>query len=237
MNKDFIFNKWDRLLYEDFLEHLISLGDDKLIEFNSKIINTKQEIIGIKTPILRNIAKNIAKGNIESFLEIVNDHYFEESLIEGFVIGYITDKDVFLKYFNSFIKKIDNWATCDTCVSSFKIMKKVDFFDIAKSLSYEDNEFLSRVGIVIMLDYYVDIKYVDEIIKIVSSIKSNYYYVNMALSWLVSVLFIKFRIKTLELLKQRILPVFVQNKAIQKIRDSYRVSKDDKDMLLLYKIN
>ena len=105
MNKDFIFNKWDRLLYEDFLEHLISLGDDKLIEFNSKIINTKQEIIGIKTPILRNIAKNIAKGNIESFLEIVNDHYFEESLIEGFVIGYITDKDVFLKYFNSFIKK------------------------------------------------------------------------------------------------------------------------------------
>ena len=114
---------------------------------------------------------------------------------------------------------------------------KIDFFDVASSLAFSDNEFLSRVGIVIMLSHYVNSMYIDEIIKVVSSLESNYYYVNMALSWLISVLFVEFRTNTLELLKQRILPAFVQNKAIQKIRDSYRVSKEDKEMLLLYKIN
>lgn len=237
MNSDFVFSSWNKSLYNEYISYLISIGDDKLASFNKKIINTEQEIIGIKIPVLRNIAKRISRGNIESFLELVDNKYFEETLIFGFVIGYINDKELFLKYFNSFILKIDNWATCDTCVSSFKIMKKIDFFDIARSLAFNDNEFLSRVGIVIMLDHYVNSRYIDEIIKVVSSIESNYYYVNMALSWLISVLFIKFRSNTLELLKQRILPVFVQNKAIQKIRDSYRVSKEDKEMLLLYKIN
>lgn len=234
---DLIISKWDKDLYNQYVEYLFSVSDKSLVDFNKKIVNTNQEIIGVRTPILRDIAKSISKGDIESFLLQVNDKYFEENLIEGFVIGYIKDKDIFMKYFNCFIQRIDNWATCDTCVSSFKIMKRFDFFGVAKDLAFKDNEFLARVGIIIMLDYYIDEKYVDEIIAVVSKINSEYYYVNMAISWLVSVLFVKFRTNTLELLKQRILPVFVQNKAIQKIRDSYRVSKEDKDMLLLYKIN
>lgn len=237
MHNDFIYSKWNKSLYNEYIEYLISIGDKKLSSFNKKIINTKQEIIGIKIPVLRDIAKKISKGNVDSFLNLVGDTYFEEILVSGFVIGSIKDKDIFLEYFNSFVKNVDNWATCDMCVSSFKIMKKIDFFDFAKTLAFNDFEFISRVGIVIMLDHYVDSNHIEDIIKVVKSIKSSDYYVNMALSWLVSVLFIKFRVITLDLLKQRILPVFVQNKAIQKIRDSYRVSKEDKDMLLLYKYN
>jgi len=229
-------DKWNNSDYKKYLEYLKSLGSKNIIQFNSKIIFTKQEIIGIKTPVLRNIAKIIAKGDIESFLLNVGSRYFEECLIEGFVIGFIKDKEVFLEFFNKFIKKVDNWATCDMCVSSFKIMKKYDFYDMAKDLSLKSDEFISRIGIIIMLDYYLDDRYIDDVLSTMLKIKSDYYYVNMAISWLISVAFVKFRSNTLNLLKLRELPVFVQNKAIQKIRDSYRVSRDDKDMLIEYKM-
>lgn len=235
-NELLIKDNWNKLDYSHFIDNLILLKDEKLIDFNSKLIYTKSKIIGIKTPVLREIAKNIAKGNIESFLLNCENNYFEVTLIEGFVIGYIKDKELFLKYFNKFIKKVDNWAVCDMCVSSFKIMKKYDFFDIAKELSLSCDEFLSRVGIIIMLDHYLNEKYIDDIIETIISIKSDYYYVNMAIAWLISVMYIKFKDKTLPLLEKRILPSFVQNKSIQKIRDSYRVNSLDKRMLIKYKI-
>lgn len=238
VNNDILIKeKWNRASYKEFIKYLMSLGNKSLVEFNSRIVNTKQVIIGIKTPFLRDIAKVIAKGDMESFLSLVEDKYFEETLIKGFVIGYIKDKKLFLKHFNDFILNVDNWATCDTCVSSFKIMKMENFYDLAKSLSFKNDEFVARVGLIIILDYYVDEEHIKDILSLISNIHSDYYYVNMAISWLISVCFVKFRTNTLELIKRKNLPVFVQNKAISKIRDSYRVTDEDKELVKKYLIN
>lgn len=237
MNKECLIKEyWSEAEYEEYLNYLFSIGNAKTIEFNSKLIKTNKKMIGIKTPVLRNIAKLIAKGNINSFLACVRSNYFEEILIEGFVIGFIKDDNLFLEYFENFIKKIDNWAVCDMCVSSFKIMKKVDFFNLADDLVNTDSEFIQRVGLIIILDYYIDDKHINEILEIVKNLKSNYYYVNMASAWLISSCFIKYREMTLDLIKSKKLPVFVQNKSIQKIRESYKVDKGVKDELLKYKM-
>lgn len=237
INNDILIKeKWNRTSYKEFIKYLISLGNKSLVEFNSKIVNTKQVIIGIKTPLLRDVAKVIVKGDMESFLSLVEDKYFEETLVKGFVIGHIKDKKLFLKHFNNFILKVDNWATCDACVSSFKIMKNENFYDLAKILSYKNDEFIARIGLIIILDYYVDKEHIKDVIFLISNIHSDYYYVNMAISWLISVCFVKFRTDTLELIKSKNLPVFVQNKAISKIRDSYRVANKDKELVKKYLI-
>lgn len=229
-------NKWNKESYSKYLKYLLSIKDDKVKEFNKKLIITKSEILGIKIPVLRQIAKQIAKTDIDSFLRNVQNIYYEEILVEGFVIGTIKDKDLFIKYFDKFIYKIDNWSVCDSCISSFKIINKIDFFKRAELLVNDNKEFIQRTGIIIMLDYYLDDKHINEVLDIATRVKSDYYYVNMAISWLISASFVKYRTLTLELIKRKNLPTFVQNKAIQKIRESYKVEKADKEMLLKYKL-
>ena len=223
---------WNREFYNDYLNYLLSLEDKNYKDFNKRIVNTKDKMIGIRVSMLRKIAKDISKTDIKSFLELVTDKYYEEKLIEGIIIGQITGKKTFDWYLYRFIKKIDNWAICDMCVSSFKIMKKDNsYYDVAKSLLKEKDEFIIRVGLIIILDHYVDENHIDDILKQIDNLKSDKYYVNMATSWLLSVCFIKYRNKTLEYLKNNNLDKFTFNKTISKIRDSYRVSVDDKEML------
>lgn len=224
---------WNKDLYNNYLNYLQKIKDSNDFKsFNQKTINTSDSMIGIKMPKLRKIAKDISKTDIISFLNNTTDTYYEEKLVEGFVIGHIKDKTIFNKYFLNFIKKIDNWATCDAVISSCKIMKKDQtYYNEACKLIQNNNEFIVRVGLIIILDHYIDDNHIDDILNRIDKINSDYYYVNMAIAWLISVCFIKYKNKTLEYLNNSNLNKFTYNKAIQKIIESLRVSKEDKDFL------
>ena len=204
--------------------------DLKYKEFNSKIISTKYPMIGVKTPILKNIAKEISKKDYKTFLQNKNTDYYETVLIEGFVISNIKDIKEALIYFDKFIKKIDNWAICDMTVSSMKIVKKnKDIFkDKIKEYLNSKEEFTVRVGIILLLDYYLEEEYLDEVFSLIDNIKREEYYINMAISWLISIALIKYKDKTLKYLKVCNLDDFTYNKALQKARESKRISKEDK---------
>ena len=98
-------------------------------------------------------------------------------------------------------------------------------------LILSNNEFTRRVCIVILLNYYIDDEHIDICLNAIKDLNDDSFYVNMAISWHISLSFIRFRSKTLTLLKSKVLPVFVQNKAISKIRDSYRVTEKDKELV------
>lgn len=221
---------WNKVNYGKFLTYLKSIADNDTKKFNERIVNTKYEILGIKMPVLKMIAKDISKTDYFKFLELSTSKYYEEVMIEGFLLSYIKDENVFLDYLNKFIYKIDSWAICDSCISSYKIFKKGDFSSYASFLVLDSREFFVRVGYIILLDYYIDDDHIDNILSLCLK-ESSYYYVNMAVSWLISVCFIKYREKVLDLLKSKKLSVFVQNKTISKIRDSYRVSREDKEIV------
>lgn len=222
--------EWNSNTYNKYLNYLNNISDLKTKEFSKKLITTKYEILGIKTPVLKQIAKDISKTDFKKFISLSQNKYYEEIMIEGFLLSYIKDNNEFLDYFNKFIYKIDNWSICDSCIASYKIMKKNDFSDVAYSLILDSHEFIERVGYIMLLDYYIDDDHIDTILELCKK-ESNYYYVNMAISWLLSVCFIKSRIKTLELLKSKNLGIFVQNKTISKIVESYRVSNKDKELV------
>jgi len=87
-----------------------------------------------------------------------------------------------------------------------------------------------------MLNYYLSDNYIDRVLNIISNIESDYYYINMAISWLISVAIINYEDKIIEVLKSKKLNKFVQNKAISKIQDSKLISKEIKDIVKLYRI-
>lgn len=229
---------WNQELYKEFVKYLISNQDKKYKEFHSSLVlNSKYEIIGIRVPAMRNIAKEIAKGDIESFLEYAQDKYYEEVMIQGLVISHIKDEKLFYKYFKEYINKIDNWALCDSFCSSVKIVEKYEekYFIEANKMAASNKEFVARVGLIIILNHFVKQNNLDTIFNTLNKIQSDKFYINMAEAWLLCEMYIKFPKETQVFLKENNLNKFTQNKAISKIYDSYRVSKEEKELLKKYR--
>lgn len=226
-------NNWDYKSYQKFISYLINIQDEKYRDFNSKICNTKYKMLGIRLPILRKIAKDIMKTDYLTFLDNVKNNYYEEIMLEGLVIASIKVENLFFKYFNKFIKKIDDWSICDSVCNSLAILKddKDKYFTYFKELALKEDEFTSRVGLVTILNYYIKEEYFKDIFAALNTIKSDKYYVNMAEAWLICELYTKEPKTTLEYIKNNKLNTFTHNKAIGKIRESYRVSREEKDFL------
>lgn len=227
--KDFSWPKDnDRLI-----SYLISLQDDKYKAFNEKITPGEFNMIGIRIPELRKIAKEILKTDYERFLKTFDDDHYEVKLIKGFVIGNIKDRDRFRYHFEEFIKEIDNWAVCDSFIASAKIILKDReyYFYRSRKLLEESSEFLNRVGFVILLDYFVDEEHYDAISSMLKSYKSGKYYADMAISWLLSEMYIRFPKKTQTFLIENHFDKTIIKYTARKIKDSYRVSEEDKKWL------
>ena len=227
-------NQWNKKSYDEFVNYLISIKDEKYKEFHSSLVlDSKYEMIGIRLPKMREIAKEISKTNIEEFLKVAQDKYYEEVMIQGLVISHIKDEKTFYEYFKNHVKTIDNWALCDTFCSSIKIIKKHEekYFSEAIKMCLDSKEFISRTGIVMILSSFVNEKNLQTIFDTLNKITSDKFYINMAEAWLVCDLYIKFPKETLAFMKKNNLNKFTQNKAISKIHDSFRVDKEDKEYL------
>ena len=225
---------WNKENYKKFIGYLISIKDEKYKDFHSSLVlNSKYEMIGIRIPIMRKIANEISKTDIEEFLKHSQNKYYEEIMIQGLVISNIKDEEIFYKFFKNHINKIDNWALCDSFCNSIKIVKKYEekYFPLAIEMSLNEKEFISRTGLVIILSHFVEEKYLKEIFNTLNKINSDEFYINMAQAWLICDLYIKYPKETLKFIKQNNLNKFTHNKAISKIHDSYRVSKEDKEHL------
>lgn len=232
--------------YEKFLNFLGTLKDIKYREFNLKIVvPTTTDIIGIRSQVLRKISKVITKNSAENFLKIFEKlfsenkiEYYEEKAIYTLVLGsYKEEFEEKLKKINFYISIIDNWAICDLAPSSFKFIanNKEEFYKYLCTKINSENMWEQRFVLVMLLDFYIDNENIDKIFKICEDIKSEEYYVKMAKAWLLSMCFIKFKKETYKFLKKTNLDKWTINKTIQKIRESLRVSKEDKEKVLNFK--
>ena len=83
-----------------------------------------------------------------------------------------------------------------------------------------------------LLDHYINYERLPEIIKLVESVKITPYYVQMGISWLLATCFIKYPEYMLNYLQNSPkLDKFTYNKTLSKITDSFRVSKEYKEII------
>ena len=220
--------------YDLFIEELYSLQDLEYKKFNSKII-CSNNLIGVRTPELKRLAKTIAREDYDSFIRSNKHIYYEEILVHGLVLGYL--KLVYIKlkpYVDEFLPYINNWAVCDMTAANLKIYKKnktkdMCFNDVKKYIK-DENPWVNRFGYVLLLDYFIEERYMNEIFDLCRDYQ-DHYYVKMAIAWLISICYIKQKGRTLTFLKNNKLDDWTYNKTIQKIIESNRVSDDDKKML------
>ena len=217
-------------------QQIRELSDQKYQQFHKKLCPTNKEIIGVRIPILRKYAKDLLKQyNIQELLDNIDDQYYEEIMLQGMIIGLIKEKnfEICAKQITDFVPKIDNWAICDTFCAGLKITKKhkQEMWNFIQKYVTAQEEFKIRFGIVMILDYYIEKKYLQEIFNIFENVKNDTYYVQMAVAWAISICLIKYYEETKKYLKTSNLNNFTYNKAIQKAIESFRITEEQKEEL------
>ena len=218
-------------------QELIQMSDSKYKSFHSNLCPGINNILGIRVPVLREYAKKlIKKYSFEELINNIDDEYYEEIMLQGMLIGLNSKENfnVIKKYIEDYIPKIDNWAICDTFCAGLKIVNqnKENMWGFIKQYLDSDQEFYLRFAIVIILDYYIEEKYLEEIFRIFNNIQSEYYYVKMAIAWAISISLIKYYDKTINYLENNSkIDKWTYNKSLQKAIESYRITKDQKELL------
>lgn len=228
-------------MVEEVRKLLFENIDEKYKDFNKSLVpGETAPMIGVRLPVLRVIAKKLAKEHPEDYIQALmteetkSQVYHEELLLHGIIIGYLKcDIPKRAALLDGFVPRIDNWAVCDSSCMTYKFMKKdmQYWFQYLSDYAKRSKEYEIRFAVVSMLDHFVTEEYIEQVLEVMRSIRHEGYYVKMAVAWAVSVCYVKFPEQTLKLFTEDALNDFTHNKSIQKIRESYRVSKEDKEML------
>lgn len=229
-------DNWNEEDKKEFIAYLESIQNENKIIWTRNIVNTKMNVLAIKSPEIKNIIKEISKGNYISFLNLNINNYYENTLINAGLISKIKDFNIQKEYLDNYVKTIDNWASCDTLKLNIKNKEK-EYLKLSRKYIKSKKTFIRRVGIIILFKFLDKKEYLNEVFNIIKEMyNEEEYYVNMAISWLLCESFIKNKKETIEFLNNNKLNTFTINKMISKCNDSYRVTKEDKKFLQKYKI-
>mgnify|MGYP002596946538 CR=1 FL=1 len=220
-------------------KQLFELQDLKYRDFHAKLMPTidKGKVIGVRTPALRSYAKQFGKTEeAKEFLKILPHQYYDENNLHGLLIEQIKDYDRCLAELERFLPYIDNWATCD--MLSPKIFKKhlPYVYERVQKWLQSDAVYTIRFGIVTLLGFYLDDAFEPEMLQLVANVRSEEYYVNMAVAWYFSMALVKQYDATLPYIQNRVLEPWTHNKSIQKAIESRRIPQETKAYLRGLKI-
>ncbi|WP_242870348.1 DNA alkylation repair protein [[Clostridium] aminophilum] len=191
-----------------------------------------ESIVGVRTPELRNMAKDSLKtGDYKEFLKELPHKYFEENQMHAFIISGIKDLNECLEELEKFLPYVDNWATCDQM--SPKMFKKHRAVLLAhiKEWIASDKPYTIRFGVGMLMEHFLDEDYDPQYPEMVAGIRSEEYYVNMMIAWYFATALAKQYESVLPFLEKKRLDDWTHNKAIQKCVESRRITEEQKKYL------
>ena len=218
---------------------LFLMQDLKYRDFHSSLMPTidKKKVIGVRTPQLRQFAKSFGKTEeAQIFMQVLPHRYYEENNLHSLLIQQIRDYDQCLKEMERFLPYIDNWATCDMLALNV-VKKHLDqFIEVVYGWIQSDRTYTIRLGIGMLMRYYLDDRFQEEYAESVAKVQSKEYYVNMMRAWYFATALAKQYDKILPFLLEKRLDVWTHNKTIQKAVESYRITSKQKTYLKTLKI-
>lgn len=237
---------------ENVRKLLENMAEPEHAKFSASLLGKEAEVLGVRLPKLRALAKEIAKADGLEYLEYTlpdkkqeintnefsteEPQYMEELMLYGMVIGAAKEKlEVLFPYIERYVDRIDNWSLCDSFCCGLKQTKKQPelMWEFLQSYLHAEEEFKLRFGVVMLMNFYVMPEYIEELLRIFNSIHHEGYYVKMAVAWALSVCLVKQWEKSFAYMGslENLLDEFTYVKTIQKCRESFRLSLQQKDAL------
>ena len=218
----------------DITAQLFALQDKAYADFQSKLlpIVSRETVIGVRTPNLRKMAKQVCKTPAaQEFLQSLPHRYFDENQLHAFVLSEEKDFDKCLALLEQFLPYVDNWATCDQL--SPRCFKKHtrELLPHIRKWMRSKHTYIIRYGIGSLMRYYLDAEFKPEYLQWVAAIKSDEYYIRMMQAWFFATALAKQWNATLPYIEHHRLHPWTHNKTIQKAIESYRITPEQKEFL------
>ena len=219
---------------KEIVDLLFSKQDIKYRDFQVPLFPgvTKERLIGVRTPELKKLAKELYGSEpANRFIETLPHYYFDENQLHAFLISLIKDYQTCLKEVDRFLPYIDNWGTCDQ-LSPKVFAKHKDVLVVAiKKWLKSKHTFTVRFAIGMLMQHYLDESFKEEYMIMVASIKSDEYYINMMIAWYFATALAKQWDSAIKYIEDKKLSTWVHNKTIQKAVESYRITDEQKTYL------
>lgn len=204
-------------------------GSEELAAFNRRLIFTEDKIYGVKIPVLRQEAKKLFGEGVR-FCDVKEDS-LEEIILKGLLLTYEKEVNEVLEGLTALMSHFDNWASVDVIVPSLKrLAGKRQAFEFFKTCCQSEEEFVCRVGIIGLMRHFVGEEFLENTLEIVSGIDSEKYYIEMAQAWAFCDFFIK-NFEKAALFFVKISNFDVKKKCAQKCRDSFRLTREQKEIV------
>lgn len=216
---------------EEVNARLFALAEEKNASRSSTITPGAKQMLGARVPDLRKLAREIAKEDYRNFLENCPDEYFEQQMLQAFVLGYAKDNiENLLPYADTFIPKIQDWAVNDAFCQTFSIARKHRevVWNWMQSYAEKQEEYAQRVVAVLALSHFLVDDYIRPVLAMMNTLDYDGYYTKMGVAWCVATAYAKYPKETHEFLLENQLDDWTYNKSIQKMLESYRVPEEDK---------
>ena len=215
-------------------KELKKLQDKGYREMQVTIIPTLEadSIIGVRTPALRQLAKEFAKReDISEFLSDLPHKFFEENQLHAFILSGMKDAESCIRLVDEFLPYVDNWATCDQM--SPKVFKKHKqlLLEYVDKWIRSEHTYVKRFAIGMLMEHFLDEDFKTSYLTKVSKIRSEEYYVNMMIAWYFATALAKQYEDTLPFIEKQKLDKWTHNKAIQKAVESRRITDEQKAYL------
>lgn len=219
-------------------ERLAACGSEKYRDFQSKLVPNipKETILGVKTPDMRRIAKEI-KGTkeAEEFLTELPHKYYEENLVHFFLIAMIRDFDECVKAVETFLPYVDCWPVCDQ--SSPKVFTKDHdkLLPLIKKWISSEHVYSVRFGLRMLMNEFLGEDFSPEYLEWAAAVKGQDYYIKMMVAWYFATALAKQYDDSVVYIEERRLEPWTHKKAIQKAIESFRVSDEHKEYLKTFR--
>ncbi|MDO4584355.1 MAG: DNA alkylation repair protein [Planctomycetia bacterium] len=216
-------------------EKLQMLAEEPYRKFALKLLPGQERFLGVRIPHLRKMAQKIARKDWQNFLaHPVSEPYFEETLLRGLVLGYAPATwEERLPWLEKFIPEIDNWSVCDSFCATLKIARDEPekVWSFLEKYLISNHPFECRFAVVMLLMYFLREDYLPHVFQRLETVRCQDYYAQMAVAWAVSLGYFAFPSATQDFLQKKTLPPTTRRKTIQKILESQRLSKTQKQKL------
>ena len=220
-------------------ERLFALQDEKYRDFQIKLMPTvePETVIGVRTPELRKLAKELLKGNdYDAFLNALPHEHFDENQLHAFILSGMKDYDRCMAGVCAFLPYVDNWATCDQMSPKAFSKNKDDLLVHIKDWLKSDRTYTIRFAAGMLMEHFLGDEYDAVYPEMVAAIRSDEYYVNMMRAWYFATALAKQYDSIITFIEDKKLDKWTHNKAIQKSVESYRITPEQKTYLKSLKI-
>ena len=196
---------------------------------------------GVRPPRRRAYGKQLIKeeGFVLDALLAFPDDLFEIRLLKCFAVGMVRMPfEEKISYIERCLPVVDGWAVCDLFCSTLKEVKKhrAAFLPYIETYVAEGSEFSQRFGYIMLLGCYMQAEYLPAIFRLLDGAKSEHYYAHMGAAWLLAEVLTRFFAEGVRYLQKGALAQKSKKKAVQKARESFRVSEEQKNYLKDLKI-